>query len=165
MNSYKCHPRVLPGLRLCTHPLQHQDGRRPQDFFLGPFCAETNTVFRQRDALHPSHPLCIKSSWLKPAGLRLDWLRITVDHPYLLESYPPEKKKIYSSCRVSKQRGQGLEVANLDLPGQADSGAYFSFSNQMAQFCSHFRSTDQQASLQIYLTLWKNIYSFCFLNF
>lgn len=75
--------------------------RWPQDFFMGPFCAGTNTVSRQNDALHPSRPLYIKSVWLKPARLRLDWLRILTDHPYWLESYQSENKKSDPAAEVS----------------------------------------------------------------
>lgn len=88
---------------------------------MGHFCAGTNTVSRQNEALHPSHPLYIQSFWLKPARLSLDWLRILIDHPYWLESYQSENKKSDPVAEVSKHKeNKGLEMACPDLPGQAE---------------------------------------------
>lgn len=171
--------------------------------------AGTNTVSRAERCPHPppSLPLYTKSSWLKPAGLRLDWLKIQINHPYWLGFYPQENKISTLAARcpdtertrigrwpaeispgrlrcpgfpvplsaeiattgatreILEPAGVGGEpVAEKSWKGHGTTlhflslylGACFSFFNHMVQFGSHFRPTSQQASLQVFLTLWKN---------
>lgn len=88
----------IPGFFLaCVYLFIHYNTQKdwwPHDFFMGSFHAGTNAVSRAERCPQPptSLPLYTKSSWLKPAGLRLDWLKIWINHPYWLVFYPQENK-------------------------------------------------------------------------